>query len=101
MVDLLLVINTEEQLKVLTSSGMVKLGADLEVSVGPLGRNAQVGGRPASSHPPALRRPTSGWATTGFLKALMGSPSGLQMSARPFSRVPVGSCGESGESEVK
>eukprot|EP00668_Euglena_longa_P004563 GGOE01005328.1.p1 GENE.GGOE01005328.1~~GGOE01005328.1.p1 ORF type:complete len:384 (-),score=131.42 GGOE01005328.1:665-1765(-) len=41
VVDLLLVINTEEQLKVLTSSGMVKLGADLEVSVGPVGRNAQ------------------------------------------------------------
>jgi len=41
VVDLLLIINTEEQLKILSSKGMVKLGADLEVTIGPLGRNAQ------------------------------------------------------------
>lgn len=54
MVDLLLVFNSEEQLKILSSKSIVKLGTDLELAVGPFGRNLQVRATPPT--PGALRR---------------------------------------------
>jgi len=68
VVDLLLVFNSEEQLKILSSKSIVKLGTDLELAIGPFGRNLQAGVA-------AGRKTAAGCAAYSFSKGAYGGLS--------------------------